>query len=77
MEYGNDVDAALAADSILFLGTANSNLEFQTYINSDPTNLVYYSGLNFPQVANDIVLENNIIYVAVRSNDALRIITSQ
>lgn len=77
MQYGHDVLAAFAADGYLFLGTANSNLEFQTYNATNPASLTYISGLNFPQLANDFAFANNVIYVAVRSNDALRIITSQ
>ncbi len=77
MEYGNDIGAVFAADSLLFTGTSNSNLEFQIYNISTPSAPSYYTGLNFPQVANDIAFENNVVYVAVRSNDALRIITSQ
>ncbi len=72
-----DVNTVFAADNLVFLGTGNSNEEFEIFDVTDPTNLVYYAGFNFPQVASDIAFENNIIYVAVRSNDALRIITSQ
>lgn len=76
-EFGGDIPAVFAADDLMFLGTSVSNLEFQIFRSTNPSNLAYYSGLNFPQVANDIAFEDNVIYVAVRSNDALRIITSQ
>lgn len=76
-EFNGDLPAVFAADNLLFVGTGVSNLEFQIFDATDPQNLIYYSGLNFPEEAADITFENNIIYAAVRSNDALRIITSQ
>lgn len=76
-EFSNDIPAVFAADTLMFLGTAVSNLEFQIFTATDPMALAYYAGLNFPQVANDIAFESNILYIAVRSNDALRIVTSQ
>ncbi|MDO8617686.1 MAG: hypothetical protein Q7N87_02235 [Candidatus Uhrbacteria bacterium] len=75
--FADDVNTVFAADNLVFSGTGNSNEEFQIFDVTDPANLVYEVGLNFSQIASDIAFENNIIYVAVRSNDALRIITSQ
>ncbi|MBI4281063.1 prepilin-type N-terminal cleavage/methylation domain-containing protein [Candidatus Uhrbacteria bacterium] len=76
-DISNDVNSVFAADSLAFLATAQSNEEFQIYEVSNPANILHWSGLNFAQVAADIAFENNTIYVAARSNDALRIITSQ
>ncbi len=76
-EFNGNLPAVFAADNLVFLGTEVSNLEFQIFDATNIQNLVYYSGLNFPEDATDIAFENNIIYAAVRSNDALRIITSQ
>ncbi|MCR4256757.1 MAG: hypothetical protein NUW08_03565, partial [Candidatus Uhrbacteria bacterium] len=76
-EFSGDIPSVFAADSLMFLGTDVSNLEFQIFDVTNPLSMTYYSGLNFPQVINDMAFENNIIYAAVRSNDALRIITSQ
>lgn len=72
-----DVISVFAADNLAFFGTSNANEEFQIFDATNPMNMSYYAGLNFPQIATDLAFENNIIYVAVRSNDALRIITSQ
>ncbi len=77
MEFSEDIPAVLAADTLLFLGTTVSNLEFQIFDVTNPASPVFYAGLNFPQVASDIAFENNTMYVAVRSNDALRILTAQ
>ncbi len=77
MEYGNDVYSAYGADDLMFMASAYSSQEFRIYNAVNPLALIYWTGLNFPQVAVDMVLENNVIYTAVRSNDALRIITSQ
>ncbi|MDF1497350.1 MAG: beta-propeller domain-containing protein [Patescibacteria group bacterium] len=77
MEFSNDVYSAYAADGLMFIATSYSSQEFQVYRASDPANLMYWTGLNFPQLAVDMDLENNTIYMSIRSNDALRIITSQ
>jgi hypothetical protein len=60
-----------------FLGTEDPNKEFQVWNVSNPTNITFCSSFNFPQNVSGIDYENNLVYVAVRSNDALRIITSQ
>ncbi|MDP3985521.1 MAG: hypothetical protein Q8P82_02040, partial [bacterium] len=77
LNFGSSVQSVYAADTLMFTATANANEEFQIYEITDPIDIQYYSGLNFPQVATDIAFENNTIYVSVRSNEALRIITSQ
>lgn len=77
MDFAADVNGVFAADNLLFLGTNMSNEEFQIFESADPANMTYYSGFNFPQMATDLAFENNTIYVSVRSNDALRIITSE
>ncbi len=71
------MNAVFAADTLAFFATSASNEEFKIVEASDPAALTPYGGLNFPQVAADLKFENNIIYAAVRSNDALRIITAQ
>ena len=76
-DFDFGVRALLAADELLFVATDQANLEFQIYDIQDPYDVFYYSGLNFPQVITDLTLEDNVVYSSVRSNDALRIITSQ
>ncbi len=75
-KFSEDINTVVAADNLSFIGTSFASEEFQIYEVSDPSAITYWSGLNFPQIANDMALEDNMIYVAVRSNDALRIITS-
>ncbi len=60
-----------------FMGTEDSNKEFQAWDVSDPANITFCASFNFPQNASGIDYEDNLVYMAVRSNDALRIITSQ
>jgi Tfp pilus assembly protein PilV len=76
-EFAGDVYSAYGADNLMFLASSYSSEEFQIYNATNPANMQYWVGINFPQLAVDMVLENNIIYMAIRSNDALRIITSQ
>lgn len=65
-----------AREGLAFLATDNSNTEFQVVNYSDPTNLYLYSSYNFPQSATGIDYRNNLVFLSVRSNDALRILTS-
>lgn len=74
---GSSVNAVFAADNLAFFGTSASSEEFKIFEASNPVLMTYYSGLNFPQVSIDLRFEDNIVYVAARSNDALRIVTSQ
>ncbi|MBI2591780.1 MAG: hypothetical protein HYW34_03845 [Candidatus Brennerbacteria bacterium] len=64
-------------DNLGFFATSDPNQEVQIWNISNPANITLCSAFNFPQSANGIDYENNLVYVAVRSNDALRIITSQ
>jgi hypothetical protein len=73
---GNINDLYIRGD-LAFLATSNSNEEFQTVDVRDLSNPQLHSEFNFPQVATEITYLNNVVYVSVRSNDALRIITSQ
>ncbi len=66
----------VSAGSLAFLATENANKEFQVYDISNPASPSLWSYFNFPQIATGIDYEDNIVYVSVRSNDALRIITS-
>ena len=63
-------------DYLAFLATSDSNRAFQVWNITDPSNITFWSSLQFPQVATGIDYEDNLVYVSVRSNDALRIITS-
>ncbi len=71
-----DINDMRARDDLAFIGTSDSNAEFQVWNITNPGNISFWSSFNFPQVASGIDFEDNLVYVAVRSNDALRIITS-
>ena len=72
-----DVNGLLTRECLSFLGTDDSNKELQIWNTSNPANINLWASFNFPQVIASIDYESNIVYVGVRSNDALRIITSQ
>lgn len=74
---GDIINDIVARDDLAFIASSNSNREFQVINISDPNNPSLWSYFNFPQVATGIDYEDNLVYVSVRSNDALRIITSQ
>lgn len=74
---GTSVNDIRTRDNLAFLATSDSNKEFQVWNISNPASISLYSSFNFPQVATGVDYEDNIVYVSVRSNDGLRIITSQ
>ncbi|KKU91286.1 MAG: LVIVD repeat protein [Candidatus Jorgensenbacteria bacterium GW2011_GWA1_48_11] len=74
---GVSVNGIVTRDYLAFLATSDSNSEFQIWNIASSTAPALWSEFNFPQVATSIDYEDNVVYVSVRSNDALRIITSQ
>ncbi len=72
----NSVNDLRVRDNLAFLATSDSNKEFQVWDVSSTTAMTLWSTYNFPQMGTGIDYENNLIYMSVRSNDALRIITS-
>ncbi|OGL67237.1 hypothetical protein A2856_04255 [Candidatus Uhrbacteria bacterium RIFCSPHIGHO2_01_FULL_63_20] len=67
-------DIACLTGSVVFTGTNNSTEEFAAFDISDLESIGEFSSLNFPQVATGVDIHGGLVYVAVRSNDALRII---
>lgn len=78
INIGGDInDIVCSRGDLVFLSTGNSNKEFVIVNVADPDNLVEYANLNFPQVATGVDYAENKVFVSLRSNDALKIITSQ
>jgi hypothetical protein len=73
----NKISDIYARENLAFLATSNANREFQIVNYGNINSPSLYAYLNFPQEATGIDYRNNLIFVSVRSNDALRIITSQ
>ena len=76
INVGDIINDITSRDYLAFLATSNSNRNFQIVNVSDSANPTLWSFFKFPQVATGIDFEDNIVYVSIRSNDALRIITS-
>lgn len=76
LDVGGAINDIYVAGNLAFLATSNSNREFQVTDVSNPASPTLYSYFNFSQVATGVDYQNNIVYVSVRSNDGLRIITS-
>jgi len=76
LDVGGNINDIYVAGDLAFLATSNNNKEFQVINVSNLANPVLYSYFNFPQIATGVDYKDNIIYVSVRSNDGLRIITS-
>lgn len=76
IDVSGDVNAIVVRDYLMFVATNDANSEFKIYNISDSSNINLWSSFNFPQDATDIDYAGNLVFVSVRSNDALRIITS-
>ncbi len=72
--YVNDIVCAVG--DLAFLATSNSTKEFLIVNVASPDNISEYGSLNYPQVGTGIDFAENMVFMSVRSNDALRIITS-
>lgn len=77
VDVGGAINDIYVKQNLAFLATSNSNREFQVLDITNSSAPSVYSYLNFPQGATGIDYEDNLVYVSVRSNDALRIVTSQ
>jgi hypothetical protein len=73
---GQVFDIVCVENNLAFLATSNSNKEFIIVNIANPDNIVEYASLNFPQMGTGIDFADNKVFMSVRSNDALRIITS-
>ncbi len=73
---GDIYDMVCVQGDLAFLATKESNQEFSIVNIEDFDNPVQYGFLNFPQLATGIDFAENKIFMSVRSNDALKIITS-
>ena len=74
---GGSVNDLYIRDYLAFLATANSTDEFQAINITNKANPTLHSSYNFPQLGTGITYRDNVVYTSGRSNDALRIITSQ
>src|SRR3989344_5276644 len=74
---GGLVNDLYIRDYLAFLATANSTAEFQALNITNKATPTLHSSYNFPQLGTGITYRDNVVYTSVRSNDALRIITSQ
>lgn len=74
---GGSINDLCIRSYLAFLATANANSEFQAVDITDQTNLMPHSSYNFPQIATGTTYHNNVVFTSVRSNNSLRIITSQ
>ena len=75
-EINGDINDMASAPGYVFLATNDSNDEFQVYYTSIRTNPVEVATLNMSQDATGIWFANNLIYISLRSNDAVQIIKS-
>lgn len=73
---GDPNDIVCVEGNLAFIVTTNSNKEFAILDISNPDNIYESAYLNFPQSGSGIDFADNKVYMSVRSNDSLRIITA-
>ena len=75
-DVGGQVEkVSCVTGSLGFVASTNSNAEFSILDISHLASIQPYASFNFPEVATDAVFSDDRVYISVRSNDALRIIT--
>lgn len=74
VEIGSGVTATEFVIPYMFVGSLDSNAEFQVYDVRDLSAPSFISQLNVSQLVQDMTLLNNKIYLALRSQDSLKII---
>ncbi|OHB21904.1 MAG: hypothetical protein A2939_01385 [Parcubacteria group bacterium RIFCSPLOWO2_01_FULL_48_18] len=77
LEIGDDIHDVLPIEWLAFIATGVSNGELQIANISNLTNPTNHSSFNYPQVAMGIDYEGQYVYVATRSNDALRVVQGE
>lgn len=75
---GSSVGSLVVANHLAFLGTDDANNGLKIYDIGTPTAITRYdtTPLDLPQVVGGLSFDNNHIYAALRSNQALRVIGS-
>lgn len=75
VDIGSSVNAVIPRGGFLFMATSAPNLGFQIWNGVEPQNISPYGSLNIQQASTGgMGCEENLIYVAQRSNAALQII---
>jgi hypothetical protein len=74
MNPNSEILTIIASGPLVFLGTNDSNQEFQVWDISNPADIQFWSGYNFPQQIKGLDYDPELIFAAVNSNDALHVI---
>lgn len=75
-DVSDTIHSLMTAATLTFMGTADTNSEFQVYYVKNPTILSQYAALNFSNIATGAVYYNNHVYLSVQNSDVLQIVTS-
>lgn len=77
LSLGGDVnDITCVEGNLVYVATTNSTEEFVIVDSTSPDDIFKAAFLNYPQLGTGIDFTDNYVYMSVRSNDALRNITS-
>lgn len=75
-DVSSDVYSLITAGTLSFLGTSDTNEEFQDFFIRDPANITKDGGFNLSNIGSGADYYNNIVYMSVRNVDILQLITS-
>ncbi len=77
MEVPVDVNTLITVGNLLFVMTLG-DIEFRAYVATDPADLRYYGGIDFPagDEPRGVTYKNNIFYIAIFNRYGLRIVSS-
>ncbi|MEK7583203.1 MAG: prepilin-type N-terminal cleavage/methylation domain-containing protein [Patescibacteria group bacterium] len=72
----SSVFAVMSAGTQAFLGTDDTNEEFQNFDIKNPASIQQLGQINLSNIATGAAYDNNIVYMSVQNNDILQLISS-
>lgn len=75
-DVGSKIHTILTAGTLSFVGTDDTNSEFQAFYVRDPEDIPQYSSMNLSNIGSGLAYFNNYVYMSVRNNDILQIISA-
>ena len=71
-----NVNGIVARSDLSIIATSDTTDDFQVWNTGDPSNMTLRKSINLPNIGIGIDCEDDIVYFGLRSNDSLRVITS-
>ena len=75
-DISSKIHTVIATGILAFIGTGDVNEEFQAFAVRNPATMSKFGSLNFSNIGSGADYNNNIVYMSVRNNDLLQLVTS-